>query len=71
MIFLDSYQVEYNARPDFAKEKNKLFFIKSFQEHHLDLDQASHYVGPDLGPTSLQKLSADDTSNLHAHRPFP
>ena len=25
----------------------------------LDLDQALHYVGPDLGPNCLQKLSAD------------
>ena len=28
----------------------------------LDLDQARHFVGPDLGPNCLQKLSADDTS---------
>ena len=27
----------------------------------LDLDQARHFVGPDLGPNCLQKLSADDT----------
>ena len=26
----------------------------------LDLDQARHFVGPDLGPNCLQKLSADD-----------
>ena len=28
----------------------------------LDPDQARHYVGPDLAPKCLQKLSADDTS---------
>ena len=27
----------------------------------LDPDQARHFVGPDLGPNCLQKLSADDT----------
>ena len=28
----------------------------------LDPDQARHFVGPDLGPNCLEKLSADDTS---------
>ena len=28
----------------------------------LDPDQARHYVGPDLGPHCLQRLSADDNS---------
>ena len=28
----------------------------------LDLNQARHFVGPDLGPNCLQRLSADDTS---------
>ena len=28
----------------------------------LDPDQARHFVGPDLGPNSLQKISADHTS---------
>ena len=27
----------------------------------LDPDQAGHFVGPDLGPNCLQKLSADGT----------
>ena len=26
----------------------------------LDPDQARHFVGPDLGPNCLQRLSADD-----------
>ena len=28
----------------------------------LDPDQVRHFVGPDLGPNSLQRLSADDLS---------
>ena len=28
----------------------------------LDPDQAQHFVGPDLGPNCLQRLSADNTS---------
>ena len=28
----------------------------------LDPDQARRFVGPDLGPNCLQKLSADDSS---------
>ena len=28
----------------------------------LDPDQSQHFVGPDLGPNCLQRLSADDTS---------
>ena len=28
----------------------------------LEPDQARHFVGPDLGPNFLQRLSADDTS---------
>ena len=36
----------------------------------LDLDQARHFVEPDLGPNCLQRLTADDTcrqSVLHSH----
>ena len=36
----------------------------------LELDQARHFVGPDLGPNCLQRLSADDScrqSVLHSH----
>ena len=29
--------------------------------NRLDPYQARHFVGPDLGPICLQKLSADDT----------
>ena len=30
--------------------------------NNLDPDQARHFVGPDLGPNSLQRLLADDIS---------
>ena len=30
----------------------------------LDPDQAQHFVGPDLGPNCLQRLSADNKSSL-------
>ena len=32
--------------------------------NRLDPDQAWHFVGPDLGPKCLQKLSADNTRRL-------
>ena len=46
----------------------KINFFEKFSEdtirvsNSLDPDQAQHFVGPDLGPNCLQKLSADDTS---------
>ena len=36
----------------------------------LDPDRARHFVGPDLGPNCLQKLSADDRSRRHGLRFF-
>ena len=41
------------------------FFQKKIQEHYqsvnsLDPDQDRHSVEPDLGPNSLQRLSADE-----------
>ena len=43
------------------------FFRKSFRNtirvsNSLNPDQAQHFVGPDLGPNCLQRLSADDTN---------
>ena len=43
-----------------------LFFRNSFRNavrvsNSLDPDQARHFVGPDLGPNCLQRLSADNT----------
>ena len=33
--------------------------------NNLDLDQAQHFVRPDLGSNCLQRLSADDTSKQY------
>ena len=33
----------------------------------LDLNQAHHSVGPDLGPYCLDRLSADDKGHLEAN----
>ena len=47
---------------------SKLTFLKnSFKNtirvsNSLDPDQARHFVGPDLDPNCLEKLSAEDTS---------
>ena len=43
------------------------FFEKFFQEYHQSVKHSGsksgrHYVGPDLDPNCLQRLSADDTS---------
>ena len=44
-----------------------IFFEKFFQEYHLSVKQIgsrsgpTFFVGPDLGPNCLQRLSADDT----------
>ena len=37
-----------------------IVFKKFFQK--LDPDVVRHFVGPDLGPNCLQRLSADNTS---------
>ena len=47
--------------------KIKLFRINSFRNtirvsNSLDPDQARHFVGPDLGPNCLQRLSTDNKS---------
>ena len=33
----------------------------------LDPDQARHFVGPDLGPNCLQRISVDDSSKQRAN----
>ena len=45
------------------------FLKKSFRNtirvsNSLNLDQAQHFAGPDLGPNCLQRLSADDIRRL-------
>ena len=49
----------------FPNSDTKLFSQNDFRNtiivsNSLDTDQASHFVGPDLGPNCLQRLSADD-----------
>ena len=36
------------------------FFNTIRVSYSLDPDQAQHFVGPDLGPNNLQRLSADN-----------
>ena len=43
------------------------FLEKFFQDYNqsvnnLDPDKTQHFVGPDLGPNCLQRISAEDTS---------
>ena len=40
----------------------------SIPSNSLDPDQARHFVGPDLGPNCLQRLSADDISRASGQR---
>ena len=48
----------------YSKSKfSKISFRNAIRmSNSLDPDQARHFVGPDLGPNCLQRLSADDTS---------
>ena len=47
----------------FSKRFRKTAFMNTLNvSKRLNLDQARHHVGPDLGPKCLQNLSADDTS---------
>ena len=43
------------------------FLEKPSKSHSLDPDQDKHYVGPDLGPSCLKRLSADDSSRQRAN----
>ena len=43
-------------------KKKKSFRNTIRMSNSLDPGQAQHFVGPDLGATYLQRLSADDTS---------
>ena len=54
----------------------KINFLKSSFRNNirvsssLDPDQARQFVGPDLGPNCLQRLSADDTSRQKVKQYF-
>ena len=46
--------------------KKNNYFQKEIQDHYqcqnsLDPDQDGSFIGPDLGPNCLQRLSADDS----------
>ena len=40
---------------------SKIAFRNTIRMSKLEPDQANHFVGPDLGPNCLQRLSTDDT----------
>ena len=48
----------------FSKSTSSNFFFRNTirMSNSLDPDQARNFVGTDLGPNCLQRLSADDTS---------
>ena len=48
----------------FFKKKKKSFRNTIRVSNSLELDQARRFVGPDLGPSYLQRLSADEKSHL-------
>ena len=50
---------DFFSKITFSKNSFRNTIIKS---NSLDPDQARCFVGPNLGPNSLQMLSADDTS---------
>ena len=46
----------------FISTFSKIYFRNTIRvSNSLDPDQAQHFVGPDLGPNCLQRLSADET----------
>ena len=45
----------------FSRSTFSIFFFQVYS------DQARYCVGPDLGPTCLQRLSADDTRRLRVN----
>ena len=63
-----AYWVIFHAYLSSADFFSKYFFFKNtFRNtipvsYSLNPDQGGHFVGPDLGPNYLQRLSADDTS---------
>ena len=59
MIFLSSANFFQNS------PFKKILSGKPSVSNSLDPDQSRHFVGTDLGPNSLQRLSADETSRGH------
>ena len=53
---------DFSSSACFPSKPKHSYRISTRVANRLDPDQARHFVGPDLDPTGLQKLSADDTS---------
>ena len=61
MLFLSS--VDFFLKLTFSKK----YFRNTIRvSNSMDPDQAQPFVGPDLGPNCLQRLSADDKSRYGA-----
>ena len=65
-LFACSVMFRFLLSADFPQKIN---FLKEFSnKYHIRVsnnfapDQVKHFFSPDLGPNSLQRLSADDTS---------
>ena len=72
-VVMSGYWVIFHSclsSADFSQ--NQLFLKISFRNrvsNSLDLDQARHFVGSDLGPNCFQSLSADNKSRLRVKSP--
>ena len=58
---------DFFSKSTFSKKKIRNTIRVS---NSLDPGQARHFVGPDLGPNCLQRLSADDTSRYRVNSIF-
>ena len=65
---LGNFLAFYRLLIFFSKSSfSKNYFRNTIRvSNSLDPDQARHFVGPDLGPNCLQRLSADNTSKRRA-----
>ena len=53
---------------DFFSKLKKKFRNTISVPNGLDPNQARHFVGPDLGPKCMQRLSADDKSRRYQEK---
>ena len=60
IFFLSS--VDFFFKLTFPKTSFRNTYHQSVKPNSLDSDQARHFVGPDLGPNCLQRLSKVATS---------
>ena len=60
---LANFTFYFSSAEFFSKLTFSIFFRNTTRmSNSLDPNQARHFVGPDLGPKGLQRLSADDKS---------